>query len=555
MRDVIIVGAGHNALTCASYLARAGLSVLVLERRHVVGGCAVTESFDLEGVGNFKFSRASYLAGLLRPHIVHELGLVERYGLKLIGRDPYSYTPSLTPGAEGLTLWSDEEKTKASIARVCSGKDARNFERYEAFLNTAKDAIVPLLDGAPPDLFDDRSTMAERWEAGKRIVKSMRAFAPGKRSHNFSALDVSRLFTCPAKVLLDEWFESDVLKATLCTDAIIGSMIPPSQPGSGYVLLHHVMGEALQYSGDGNVGQSSWCYAEGGMGAITQALAKSASDAGATIAINSRVKKISLEGSGSDAKASGVVLEDGTEHRARVVCSGCDPYTTFVGLIDQRDTGEPFDGLGSFVNQVERIDFSCGAAKVNLAVRGLPYFGGEGNPGPEHRGTIHFEHSVQELELAWQQCSRGLLPEQPVIEMTIPSSLDKTISPEGCHVVQLFVQYVPYSCDRAALVDRVLKRIEKFSPGFTESILCVDALTPKDLEEVFGIHQGNIFHGALSLHQLFHQRPVPKFSSYQMPIGNLFLCGSGAHPGGGVSGAPGYNCSQAILQRLRQNLL
>lgn len=448
LRDVVIVGGGHNALTCAAYLARGGLDVLVLERRGLVGGCAVTESVHVDDVGDFKFSRASYLAGLLRPHIVEELGLVDRHGLTLIGRDPYSYTPSSSkPGAQpGLTLWSDAQKTRASIAGF-SSRDAENFERYEAFLDQAKSAIVPLLDGAPPDLLDSRATASEHWEAAKRIVRSARGAmtSPSGSGHRSSALDVARLFTCPATVLLDEWFESEVLKATLCTDAIIGSMTAPSQPGSGYVLLHHVMGEALNYAG----GQGSpWCYAEGGMGRVSGALAAAAEEAGAEIRTEAEVDHILLEeGGAGGARAAGVVLEGGEEVRARAVCSGCDPHTTFIKLIRGRNRSQAMgvEGYSKFEDSIRRLDFSSGAAKINLAVSRLPDFGfGSSEPGPEHMGTIHFEHSQRELDLAWQQSSVGLLPMQPVIEMTIPSSADKTIAPPGSHVVQLFVQYIPY---------------------------------------------------------------------------------------------------------------
>lgn len=335
-RDVLIVGAGHNALTCAAYLARAGLDVLVLERRDQVGGCAVTESVSLgeDGGGDtFRFSRASYLAGLLRPHIVRELDLMDRYGLRMIGRDPYSYTPSL-PGAsgedQGLALWSDAEKTKASISRY-SAEDARRFEEYESFLDAAKSAIVPLLDGAPPDLFDSGATLAERWEASKRVLRALRPFSPS-RDPRHTLLDVSRLFTCPASTLLDEFFESEVLKTTLCTDAIIGSMVPPSQPGSGYVLLHHVMGEALHYGagsghGDEAAPSTSWCYVQGGMGSITRALASAARDHGAEIRVSTPVARIKLQAAAKSGEtvASGVVLEDGSEIEADIVCSGCDP--------------------------------------------------------------------------------------------------------------------------------------------------------------------------------------------------------------------------------------
>ena len=586
-RDCIVVGAGHNALTCAAYLARAGLDVLVLERRNLVGGCAVTEEFKVDKVGSFKFSRASYLAGLLRPQIVTELGLVDKHGLNFIGRDPYSFTPGKTKGDEGLTLWNDLQKTRESVGKY-SQRDARHFEDYERFLDTAKRAIVPLLDGAPPDVFDSRASLRERWEACRRVLRSVGSLTfAGKGAGVYSALDVSRLFTSPASDLLGEWFEGDALKATLATDAIIGSMVPPSQPGSGYVLLHHVMGEALKY-GTG----SSWCYVQGGMGSITQALANAATDAGAEIRTGCKVDKITLrrrDGRNGEAVAGGVVLEDGTEVTADRVVSGCDPHTTFMKLIRDGDRDRALAGVPAydkFQRSVQSLDFTCGAAKINLALSKLPSFSclnrgtrGDAAAGPEHFGTIHFEHSLEEIELAWLQCSLGFLPSQPVIEMTIPSSLDKTLAPPGYHVCQLFVQYVPYALSPVALqdtitlseattsqgkrsshfwqmekvkskfVDTVLDRVETFCPGFKQSILHVDALSPLDLENVFGIHQGNIFHGALSLNQLFHQRPVPGFAAYQMPISNLFLAGSGAHPGGGVTGAPGRNCAKAILNK------
>jgi len=539
LRDVIIVGGGHNALVAAAYLARRGLDVLLLERRGVLGGAAVTE----EMVPGFKFSRASYLAGLLRPDIISDLEL-HAHGFKYLARDPSSFTPTALHGpyaGRHLMLGSCAESNHASIAQF-SARDADAFQEYEKFLGEARELVSPLLDSHPPSL---PQNVREGAHVAAHLSRLLRVGA----RHSRSLIPLYELLTAPASHILGRWFESDILKTTLATDAVIGAMTSPSQAGSAYVLLHHVMGEA-----DGKKGV--WAYVEGGMGAVSDAIAESARGAGAELVTNAEVQRIVHK----DGAVQGVEMHDGTQLRAPVVLSGTTPYHTFLELLP---------GLGAralppdFVRHVQHADYSCGAFKINLAVDRLPDFlccpsDASGAPGPQHRGTVHFESMMHEIEEAYRQAAQGVPATRPVIEMTIPSALDTTISPPGKHVVQLFVQFAPYDVDptvghwadpdfKQRFVDRCLNIVEEFAPGFKSSVIGIDALSPLDLERIFGLHKGNIFHGSLSLHQLAYARPVPGYSSHRTPLKGLYMCASGAHPGGGVMGAAGRNCARAVI--------
>eukprot|EP01004_Peranema_trichophorum_P010876 NODE_970_length_2213_cov_44.560287_g829_i0.p1 GENE.NODE_970_length_2213_cov_44.560287_g829_i0~~NODE_970_length_2213_cov_44.560287_g829_i0.p1 ORF type:complete len:701 (-),score=153.25 NODE_970_length_2213_cov_44.560287_g829_i0:111-2024(-) len=555
--DVIIIGGGHNALVSSAYLTRAGLKVLVLERRHVIGGAAVTE----EIVPGFKFSRASYLAGLLRPQIIEDLNL-ENYGFKYITRDPSSFTP--TSRFSGLNmkyllLGSNLDLNHVSISQF-SKKDAIAFPKYEDFLSDVRQLVQPLLDGPPP--MPTEGSWKERVGTLRRIAKLAR-----QGSSNPKVIgQLYELFTGPAQSLLDRWFESDILKTTLATDAVIGAMICPSQPGSAYVLLHHVMGEAAGRKG-------VWAYLEGGMGKLSEAVASSARKSGAEILVNATVKRILYFEESGNNKVKGVVMEDGTELFAPNVLAGCTPYHTFLELLPglSRDSGNENESSPippEFQHHIRFMDHSCGAFKINCAVDRLPNFEcfpspPDGSPGPQHFGTIHFESKMEEIQNAYREASAGIPATRPVIEMTIPSSLDKTLAPPGKHVVQLFVQFAPYDIDpkqgswadpgfKNSFADRVFRIIDEFAPGFSESVIARDVLSPLDLERIFGLHKGNIFHGALGLHQLGYMRPVPGWSNHRTPLKGLYICGSGAHPGGGVMGAAGRNCAQIVLSDLRK---
>ncbi|EDQ90250.1 uncharacterized protein MONBRDRAFT_16518 [Monosiga brevicollis MX1] len=536
--DAVIVGGGHNGLTCAAYLAQKGVRVLVLERNDWIGGAAVTG----EIVPGFKFSRASYLAGLLRPQIIKDLDL-HRHGLEYLPRDPSSFTPGEPGGpyeGQGLFFWQDAAKTRASIEQF-SRTDADALEEYEDVLAGLRDVVQPLLDHPPLANETVRNKDLSGYHHCRACVRAL------QRKELIPLY--YELLTAPAAHILGRYFESDILKTTLATDAVIGSLAAPSEPGSGYVLLHHVMGEAAGRQG-------VWAYVRGGMGQVSQAIASAAREAGAEIQTGALVDQILTDGSGNVHGVRAVINGEPTVIHADMVAANCNPHHLVTNLLS--DCPLPKD----FVRHVERADYSCGAFKINCAVSELPQFiGFEGGAEPQahHRGTIHFENHMQQIEDAAAEAKRGEAASRPVIEMTIPSAVDNTLAPEGQHVVQLFVQYAPYEAGQAsgrgwhdpafkkAFVDRVFGVIDRFAPNFSKSVIGMDALSPVDLEEQFHLHRGNIFHGALGLHQLSFMRPAPGYSSYRMPPKGLYLCGSGASPGGGVMGAPGRNAARIML--------
>lgn len=377
--------------------------------------------------------------------------------------------------------------------------------------------------------------------------------------HRKAVVPFYELFTGPAQQFLDRWFESEILKTTLATDAVIGSIVSVRQNGSAYVLLHHVMGEVAGRKG-------VWSYARGGMGAVSDAAASAAREAGAEIVTSASVAAIAHEGG----RATGVRLADGRLISARrAVVSNATPYHTFMELLPGYDATGPGSSSPSnplprdFATHIRHTDYAGGSFKINLALRGLPNFAcwpspADGSPGPQHFGTIHFENRMQELEDGYREASLGMPATRPVVEMTIPSSLDDTLAPPGCHVCQLFVQFAPYHVDPKigswddpaftdAFVQRVYDIVERFAPGFRDLIIGQDVITPLDLERIVGLHQGNICHSALSLNQLAYARPAPGWSSHRTPLPGLFLSGAGCHPGGGVMGAAGRSCARAIL--------
>ena len=552
-RDVLIIGGGHNGLVAGNYLARKGLSVTVLERRHLVGGAAVTE----EIIDGYKCSRASYLAGLLRPQIIQDLEL-EKYGFKYLPRDPSSFTPTLTKDRY-LILGASEEMNWKSIAQF-SEQDADAFIEYENFLGKIREILEPLLDGPPPDVSQGS------WRTRLDSLQMMNHLCKVGYKNREILIPFYELLTAPASHILNRWFESDILKCTLATDAIIGAMCSPSTPGSAYVLLHHVMGEAAGRKG-------VWAYIEGGMGKVTQTIAESGIDHGMEIMCDSKVNQILLEGSTSSAtglntkKAIGVELTDGRKLYADNILSNTTPDRTFMELIPSQELPQEFR------KHIEMVDYSSAVMKINVALNKLPNFScyqteidsktNQEIAGPQHRGTIHFETTMRELEKAYEDASVFRRPsDRPVIEMTIPTSLDNTLAPKGKHVCTLFVQYAPYDLDpnigswkdphfkKKYVEETVFKIIDEKAPGFSQSVIAYDALSPYDLEQIFGLHRGNIFHGALGLHQLAYTRPAPNYAQHRSPISNLYMCGSGTHPGGGVMGAPGRNCANILLNDL-----
>lgn len=545
--DAIVIGAGHNGLVSASYLQKAGLNVCVLERRHVIGGAAVTE----ELIPGFKFSRASYVLSLLRPQIVNDLEL-KKYGLKVYLRNPSSYTPLIEPGgldgkAKSLTLSRNPEENAKQIAQF-SVKDAERYSEYESQLERMVNAIEPIIDSAPaflPQLTS--SSLREQIKSLPAVTKLFRLIQSldGKDIEAFY-----ELMTAPTTKILDKWFESEPLKATLATDSVIGAMMSPKTPGSGYVLLHHVMGEI-----DGMKG--AWGYVEGGMGAVSQAIANCAQDFGASIFTNKPVKQIFTH----EDSVKKVILEDGTEIEAKVVLSNATPKVTFLDLLPEGVLPE------DIVADVRSFDYESPVTKINVAVKEIPNFIADPNinkntPMPHHQCTIHVNcESTDLIHSGFADAQAGRFSQKPMIEMVIPSSLDPTIAPPGCHCVLLFTQYTPYKLSdgkewddqtRNDYADTVFDIIEQYAPGFRKSVIGRDILTPPDLERIFGLTGGNIFHGSMSKDQLYMFRPTSALSNYRSPIAGLYLCGSGAHPGGGVMGSAGRLAAQTVLKDFKK---
>ena len=523
--DAIIVGAGHNGLVAAGYLARAGLRVLVLERRHVVGGACVTE----ETFPGFKVSTAAYVNSLFHKAIVRDLRLAG-YGYRVLARDPSSFTPFLD--GRSLLMGPDADLTRKEIAQF-SVRDAERYPHYEAMLERVADVIEPTLTLSPPDL------LKPRLRDLRRLFSLGRAF----RRLGAGAGEAVEILTGAARTILDRWFESEQLKATLATDAIIGAMASPSMPGTAYVLFHHVMGET-----DGKRGV--WGYVRGGMGSLTHALAAAARDLGATIRCEAEVARILVR----DGAAVGVALAGGEEYLAPIVASNADARVTFLGLLERGALPE------DFVAAVERISYASASLKINVALAEVPSFlalPGSG-PGPQHRGTIHICPDQDYIERAFDDAKYGRPSARPVLECTIPSVVDPTVAPPGRHLMSMFVQYAPYTLregswddQREAFADRCFDLLEEYAPGFTRSVLARQVLTPLDLERTFNLTGGNIFQGAMTPSQLFAFRPVPGYARYRTPIRGLYLCGAAAHPGGGVMGTPGLNAAREILGRRR----
>uniref|UniRef100_A0A3P9J3C8 Pyridine nucleotide-disulfide oxidoreductase domain-containing protein 2 n=1 Tax=Oryzias latipes TaxID=8090 RepID=A0A3P9J3C8_ORYLA len=541
--DALVVGGGHNGLVAAAYLQKGGVKTAVLERRHVLGGAAVTE----EIFPGFHFSRCSYLLSLLRPHIIRDLEL-KKHGLKVYLRDPHAFTPMLEDGVRGapprsLILGSDLASNQREIGKF-SQKDAKVYPEFTAHLEKLAGAIHPLLDSSPVDIPGvTTGSLKKRLSAAKTLMPILKCGL--KLGRNVP--DFYEILTAPITKILFRWFESEPLRATLATDGVIGAMTSPSNPGSGYVLLHHVMGELEKEKG-------AWGYVEGGMGGVSQAMARAARSYGVDIFTEKDVEQILV---GSDGSAKGVALKDGTEINSKVVLSNATPYVTFRNLTPQAALSS------EFIRAVDQIDYTSPVTKINVAVDKLPNFLAlptpDGKPGPHHQCSIHLNcESVEVLETAYKEATNGRPSTRPMLEMTIPSVLDPTLAPPGCHVVSLFTQFTPYhvegrewtSQDREAFADTVFDWVEQYAPGFKKSVVGRDILSPPDLERIFGLTGGNIFHGSMSLDQLYLARPLPSLSNYRSPIKGLYLCGSGCHPGGGVMGSPGWNAAVTVMADL-----
>ena len=519
--DAVVVGGGHNGLVCAAYLARAGMKTVVLERRHLVGGAAVTE----EVWPGYRVSTASYVVSLLSARIVRELDL-PRYGYHVYPLDPAYFAPF--EDGTGFLLWDEPAEAAREIGKI-NAHDGRAYLEYNRQLSELADLVHPLLYKRPPD--PGVRSLADVVE-----TLSLGRYAFGNRKSISRLVD---LMTMSCADFLDRFFVDERVKGALAPGGVIGMWGGPMSPGSAYVLLHHRMGET-----DGVTG--GWGFVRGGMGGVSEAIASSARAAGAEIRTDAEVVSVDVSGG----RATGVTLADGTTLEAGVVVSGAHPETTLLSLVGESHVpSELAEELRSFRNRSP-------SAKVNFALSELPDLTAMPGKelGPQHP-EIMISPSLEYLEKAWDDAKYGRVSEGPMIDAVIPTTKDPTIAPEGKHIMTCFVQYVPYELregswddgGRDLVADRVTDKLTEFAPNFRDSVIERQVLTPYDLEQRFGLIGGNIFQGEMSLDQLFSFRPTPELAGYKTPVDGLYLCGSGTHPGGGVMGIPGLNASKVVV--------
>ena len=516
--DAVIVGAGHNGLACACYLAARGLSVCVLERRQVVGGAAVTEEFH----PGFRNSLASYTVSLLHPRVIADLRLAE-HGLRIVERPFANFLP--LPDGDALRVGGGIEATQREVARF-SKRDAQRLPDYYARLEAVAEVARALMLETPPNVGGGLGELLAAWRAGNALRRLPRA----------AQRDLLDLFTVPASEWLGRWFESDPIQACFGFDSVVGHFASPHDPGTAYVLLHHVLGEV-------NGKRGAWGHAIGGMGTITQAMRKEAEARGVEIRTGVAVKRILH----SQGRVRGVELAEGGEVEAVRVVSNAHPQWLLAALPELGgEWREPFQAYRS-----ESATF-----RMNVALRELPRFSAAPEPGEHLRSGIIMAPSLAFMDRAHATARERGWSEEPIVEMLIPSTVDDSLAPTGKHVASLFCQHFRYALpdgrswdnERESAADAIVAQVERFAPGFSASILARRILSPADLESELGLVGGDIFHGKLVLNQLFSARPALGYADYRMPLAGLYLCGSGAHPGGGVTGLPGRNAAREILR-------
>jgi phytoene dehydrogenase-like protein len=520
-RDVVIIGGGHNGLACAAYLAKAGLDVVVVEKRDVLGGAAATE----EPWPGYRVSSASYVVSLMPPQIVRELDL-KRFGYQVSIVTPDYFVPF--PDGASLTLWGDTARDAEAIARF-SKTDADAYVEFDRYFTHIARLLRDLMFVVPPNL----------------NVRDLPKWATtAGRLRKWSGRDVHeavRLFTMSASDFLDEWFDDDRVKGALATQAIIGGWCGPMTPGSAYVLMHHWIGEI-----DGHAG--AWGWVKGGMGGVAEAMTRSAEAAGAEVRTDAEVDRVAINASG---RAVGVALADGTLIRAQRVVSSAHPVTTFLSLVGSERLP------GDVVRDVRRYRSRSGSVKVNVALSELPPFPSWDQDGELHRGLVAISPSIEYLERAWDDAKYGRMSEHPYVEAVFPTAHEpEGLAPEGKHLMLAFSQYGPYELREGSWDDggrdewarRVVGALGEFAPSLESAVEHVEVLAPKDLEERFGLLGGNIMQGELTPDQMFSFRPIPNYGDYRTPIAGMYLCGSGTHPGGGVMGIPGRNAASVILR-------
>jgi phytoene dehydrogenase-like protein len=519
--DTVVIGGGHNGLVCAAYLAKAGRRVLVLERRHVLGGAASTE----EIYPGFKFSVFSYVVSLFRPHIIRELQLA-RHGLQLIPLE-CSFTPHLE--GPGLVRWPDVYRTRREISRY-SQRDAEVYPEFSLAMSKMAFFIKKIIDNPAPD---PTSLNPQEMLKLLGLARHFRDLGPELMHLH------TQLLTMSAVDFLKLWFESDTLMAPMSVSGIIGTFLGVRSPGTAYVLLHHYMGEI-----DGAF--RSWGFSKGGTGGLSMACARAAEGFGAEVRTEAGVSKIKVR----NGRATGVVLENGDEIDAKAVLSSVDPNLTFLQMVGEDELED------DFVRQIKRYKYRGSSGKVNLALDRFPDFACRPGDGQHVRGDLAIAPSIDYLERAYDDAKYGDFSRRPYINIVFPSLVDPSVAPPGKHVMSCFVQYAPYDIKegadfwpqkREAFGDAVVDTVAEYAPGLKESILYRQVLTPWDMEQQVGLTEGNIFQGELSVEQLMFLRPAAGWAKYKTPIRNLWMCGSGAHPGGGIMGSPGELSAKTLL--------